>query len=272
MTQLSYLNLEEPFGREGDDLVLPLATKGYTPKGILDTMNHRMIYLPFGILAILLLALLLWASVALLFFGALSTAFTRMGFSWSDALLLLAASLVGAGMNIPLFTLESKVPVVREAFVRSFGMVYRVPVMKTVTNETTVAVNVGGALIPVLVSAYLLLSYPTASAVALAGTAIVALVTYTVARPIRGLGIATPIFIPPLAAAASALLLTAAFSPIPEGRFVTAYVGGVLGTLIGADLLNLPRISDLGAPVASIGGAGTFDGIFLTGVIAVLIV
>src|SRR5690606_41075018 len=52
------------------------------------------------------------------------------------------------------------------------------------------------------------------------------------------------------------LLLTAAFSPIPEGRFVTAYVGGVLGTLIGADLLNLPRISDLGAPVASIGGAG----------------
>jgi uncharacterized membrane protein len=235
-------------------------------------MNHRMIYLPFGILAILLLALLLWASVALLFFGALSTAFTRMGFSWSDALLLLTASLLGAGINIPLFTLESKVPVVREAFVRSFGMVYRVPVVKTVKNETTVAVNVGGALLPVLVSVYLLISYPAAAAVALAGTAIVALVTHAVARRIRGLGIVTPLFIPPLTAAASALLLTAVLSPIPEGRFVTAYVGGVLGTLIGAHILNLHRISDLGAPVASIGGAGTFDGIFITGAIAVLLV
>lgn len=235
-------------------------------------MNHRMIYLPFGILAILLLAAVLWATVALLFFGLLTTAFAKMGFAWSDALLLLAASLLGAGINIPLFTLESKVPVVKEAFVRSFGMVYRVPVVKTVKNETTVAVNVGGALLPVLVSVYLLISYPAAAAVALAGTAIVALVTHAVARPIRGLGIATPLFIPPLTAAASALLLTAVLSPIPEGRFVTAYVGGVLGTLIGADLLNLPRISELGAPVASIGGAGTFDGIFLTGVIAVLIV
>jgi len=235
-------------------------------------MNNRMIYLPFGIFAILLLVLLLWVSVTLLFFGALSTAFTKMGFSWSDALLLLAASLVGDGMNIPLFPLESKIPAVRETFVRSFGMVYRVPVVKTMTDKTTVAVNVGGAIIPVLVSAYLLIDFPQVAPYALAGTAIVTLVTHSVAKPIRGLGIATPIFIPPLAAALSAIILTAAFCPIPECRFVTAYVGGVLGSLIGADLLNLNRISDLGAPVASIGGAGTFDGIFMTGVIAVLIV
>jgi uncharacterized membrane protein len=50
-----------------------------------------------------------------------------------------------------------------------------------------------------------------------------------------------------------------------------AYVSGSLGTLIGADLLNLPSLRSLGAPVASIGGAGTFDGIFLTGIIAVLL-
>jgi len=231
-----------------------------------------MVYLPFGILAILLLAAVLWAIVALLFFGALSTAFTKMGFSWSDALLLLTASLIGAGMNLPLFTVESKVPVVKDAFVRSFGIVYRVPVVKTAKNETTVAVNVGGALIPIFVSAYLLITYPSFAGTALAGTFIVALVTNRVARPIRGLGIATPLLIPPLVAALSAVLLTAAFCPFPECRFVTAYVGGVLGTLIGADILNLRRICDLGAPVASIGGAGTFDGIFLTGAIAVLIV
>jgi uncharacterized membrane protein len=42
-------------------------------------------------------------------------------------------------------------------------------------------------------------------------------------------------------------------------------------TLIGADLLNLDAVRGLGAPVASIGGAGTFDGIFLTGIMAVLL-
>ena len=50
-----------------------------------------------------------------------------------------------------------------------------------------------------------------------------------------------------------------------------AYIGGSLGTLIGADLLNLSKVQGLGAPVVSIGGAGTFDGIFLTGIIAVLL-
>ena len=50
-----------------------------------------------------------------------------------------------------------------------------------------------------------------------------------------------------------------------------AYVAGTLGTLTGADVLNLPRVRSLGAPVVSIGGAGTFDGVFLTGLAAVLL-
>jgi uncharacterized membrane protein len=50
-----------------------------------------------------------------------------------------------------------------------------------------------------------------------------------------------------------------------------AYIGGSIGVLVGADLLNLGKLRELGAPIASIGGAGTFDGIFLTGVLAVLI-
>ena len=50
-----------------------------------------------------------------------------------------------------------------------------------------------------------------------------------------------------------------------------AYVSGSLGVLIGADLMNLGKLQTMGASVASIGGAGTFDGVFLTGVIAVII-
>src|SRR5579863_7388143 len=50
-----------------------------------------------------------------------------------------------------------------------------------------------------------------------------------------------------------------------------AYIGGSMGTLIGADIMNLDKIQGLGAPVASIGGAGTFDGVFLVGIVAVLL-
>jgi uncharacterized membrane protein len=78
------------------------------------------------------------------------------------------------------------------------------------------------------------------------------------------MGIAIPVFIPPLAAAAVALILSRRqVAPL-------AYISGSLGTLIGADLLNLGRIQSLGTPIASIGGSGTFDGIFVTGLMAVL--
>jgi len=85
---------------------------------------------------------------------------------------------------------------------------------------------------------------------------------------VKGVGIATPAFIPPIVAAISAYLLA---SNASSAIRVVAYVAGVLGTLIGADLSNLHVIPKLGAPVASIGGAGTFDGVFLSGIIAALL-
>jgi uncharacterized membrane protein len=83
--------------------------------------------------------------------------------------------------------------------------------------------------------------------------------------PVPGLGIAVPIFMP--------VLVTAIVAVIPSraDSAPLAYIAGSLGTLIGADLTNLDKIRGLGAPVASIGGAGTFDGIFLTGMLAVLL-
>ena len=133
-------------------------------------------------------------------------------------------------------------------------------------EETTIiTVNVGGALILIFVSIYLLLKQPSAALYALAGGVIVSLVSHAVARPVKGVGIAMPPFVAPLVAALLAYLLP---SGAPK---MVAYVSGVLGTLIGADLSNLRVIPELGAPVASIGGAGTFDGVFLSGIIAVLL-
>jgi uncharacterized membrane protein len=50
-----------------------------------------------------------------------------------------------------------------------------------------------------------------------------------------------------------------------------AFAAGVLGPLIGADLLHLREVNKISTGVASIGGAGTFDGIVISGLIATLL-
>jgi len=235
-------------------------------------MEKRLVYSPFGMLFMLLLVFLLLAVVGLLFLDLARTAFTRIGFSWEDALLVLLLSLLGSGINIPIKRMECTMPIVRDGYVRAFGITYRVPVVENVDCGTMLAVNVGGALIPSIISLALLYRFPEALIYALAAVAFVALVINRVARPVKGLGIVTPALLPPLVAALAAIVLTYVFNSPEVYIFLLAYVGGTLGTLIGADILNLNKIRDLGAPVASIGGAGTFDGVFLTGLIAVLLV
>ncbi|ABK14546.1 MAG: DUF1614 domain-containing protein [Methanothrix sp.] len=235
-------------------------------------MNGRLFYVPITVLFMAVLALLAFLVVSVLFVGALQTAFLRLGFAWHDALLLLLASLVGSSINIPFREMKSEMPLTRTAYVRVFGVNYRIPIYETVYNSTTVALNVGGALIPILVSAYLLMMFSHALAYAVAATVIVTIAVHRIARPVPGLGIVTPALLPPLIAALSSLAVIIIAGGPRELEFVVAYVSGTLGTLIGADILNLNRIQGLGAPVVSIGGAGTFDGVFLTGLIAVLLV
>lgn len=97
------------------------------------------------------------------------------------------------------------------------------------------------------------------------GTAIVSIISYLFSRTIPGLGVGMPIFAAPITAAAAAIAIN------PEHSASLAYISGTIGVLIGADLLRLKDIRRIGAPLASIGGAGTFDGIFVTGLVAVLL-
>jgi len=133
-------------------------------------------------------------------------------------------------------------------------------------GRTFVAINVGGALLPILLSFYLFKRLLPLRGRMLIGTAIVTAIVYSLARIVPGAGIAVPFLIPPLTAAGVGLLLS--FRQAPP----VAYVAGSMGTLIGADVLNLYRIAEIGVPMVSIGGAGTFDGVFLTGIIAGLLV
>jgi uncharacterized membrane protein len=221
-----------------------------------------MHYLPlnltsFGILAAGLAVL--WILIQL---GILRYAYMRLGLSSGAALLLLLASLLGSALNIPIAQLPGG-EVVSGQEITVFGMTYVVP-MVTDWPGTVIAVNVGGAILPVLMSLYLLrarhLWWP-----GLIASAGVAAVCHWLAQPVPGLGIAVPTLGPAIATAIVAWLLS------PQQAAPLAYIAGSLGTLVGADLLNLDKIQGLGAPVASIGGAGTFDGIFVTAIVAVLI-
>lgn len=239
-------------------------------------MSRQIFYMPFSLKFLFLLILIMVFGLGSLFLSIIDAAFTKIGFSTEEAFLIMLLSLLGSGINIPLTTLKSDIPVVKDNYVKVFGISYKIPILQRVRNETVLAINVGGAVIPVLISAYLLTQYPSSFLPAGIGIAVVAAITYAVAKPIRGVGIATPALVPPLTAALTAILLTSVIHipgcPVESCRVIIAYTGGVLGTLIGADLFNLGKIKNLGAPIASIGGAGTFDGIFLSGFIALLLI
>ncbi len=219
-------------------------------------------FFPLAAPIILLFFFTLIVLVASIEIGVIGYAYEKIGIARRHAFTLLLLSLIGSYVNIPVAELPPE-PMMSGRIIDFFGMRHVVPMVEA-WPRTVVAVNLGGAVIPTLVSLYLVLRTGLLVRAAI-GVVLVAAIVHAVARPVPGLGIAVPTFVPPLAAAATGLLLSARSAP------ALAYVAGSLGTLIGADLLNLDRIRGLGAPILSIGGAGTFDGIFVTGILAVLL-
>jgi len=219
----------------------------------------QMNYLP---LAPSFFAILIGFFFIVLILRSVRYAYESLGVSSNAAMFLLFATLIGSIFNIPIAELPPE-RVVSDQIIDFFGMRYVVPVVSD-WGGTVVAVNVGGAVIPTMMSIYLLIKREL-WAKGLVATAIVALVIHWMANPVPGLGIAVPVFVPVLVTAIVAVILSR------EESAPLAYISGSLGTLIGADLTNLGKVRGLGAPVVSIGGAGTFDGIFLTGILAVLL-
>jgi len=219
--------------------------------------------LPFAPLPLLLFVFVLGFLAAVVQIGVLTIAFDKLGLSAASAFALLLASLLGSAVNLPLFTVSAERPAT-EVVPPSLRRLLRVPA-RAFTGRTVIAVNVGGCLIPIAFSAYLLGHNPLPLLQVLTAVAGVAAISRLVSRQIPGLGIGMPMFVAPIGAALISMALNAdASAPL-------AYISGTLGVLIGADLLRLNDMRRFGTPFASIGGAGTFDGIFLTGIVAVLL-
>lgn len=204
---------------------------------------------------------------------AANDALRKLHLSGPAASLTLLAIFIGGMINLPLYRVNrgAEQPLPRDwDAIRIGGRWSWVPLDRQAT-QTIVAVNVGGCLIPTALAVYLASHIwhgggrPQIALVI--AMAINIFVCWRIARPIEGLGIAIPAFVPPLVAVLASWLLLAD-DQYDLLRAPVAFIAGVSGPLIGADLLNLRKFERLSAGVISVGGAGTFDGIVISGLVA----
>lgn len=204
-------------------------------------------------------ALVLALIVILIQLDVIEYAYERIGVAPQYVLGMLLASLLGSSINIPITVLTNDSDRNGRPAVTPGRPADAAP-----SRGTMLAVNLGGAVMPTLMSTYLLVHSHLFAPAAMA-TVVVASAVHLMARPVARVGISVPVLIPPMVAAAAAILIA------PDSAPAVAYVGGTLGTLIGADLTNLALLRSIDAPIASVGGAGTFDAVFVTGILAVLL-
>ena len=208
-------------------------------------------------------ALVIGLLLAFVQVGILTIAFQKLGLSSHSAFMLLFASLFGSAVNLPLMKIKAERPSLEDMPEQLRELMARA--LQKFNGQTTIAVNTGGCLIPLMFSYYLIHFNQIDGFKIVIATLIVTAICRWASRPIPGVGIGMPIFVAPIAAAITAIGID------PEHSAPLAYICGTLGVLIGADLLRLKDMRKMGVPMASIGGAGTFDGIFITGIVAVLL-
>jgi uncharacterized membrane protein len=222
--------------------------------------------MPAGCLPLLILALLLL--IPLFLTDVTLTALVKLGLSPQASFLAAFGIFFGGLVNVPVKRIPRDETIEVMPFTLfGFGRVF--PQWVRRRTYTVLAVNLGGCLVPAAIAVYELVRLAGigggALLAALTAAAINIVVCYRLARPVSQVGIALPAFVPALIAAACGLLF------LPDQAPPIAFTAGVLGPLIGADLLHLRDLQRIGAGVASIGGAGTFDGIVLSALIATLL-
>jgi len=217
-----------------------------------------MFFFPLTVLIFILFILFLPLLFILVYFNILTLGFAKLGISPEATIFILFLILIGSFINIPL----AKKKLVYRVESRFFG-IFRTPKIEA----QAIAINLGGAIIPILLSFYFLfLTGKSGFEIGpiLIATILMIVISKFLAKTIPGRGVLLPAFIPPIFSALLALILA------PEFAAPTAFISGVFGTLIGADLLNLRKARKYGGFI-SIGGAGVFDGIFLVGIVSALL-
>jgi uncharacterized membrane protein len=217
---------------------------------------------PLPIIVVLALVFLL----PLLFGELMVTSLARLQLSPGTALALFISIILGGMINLPIRKLGAADG--RQSHpLAAYRLQHVTPGLWRTRRDSILAVNVGGCVIPLLIVAYevslLAANNRQALVIATLVSAINVWVCYRIARPVPKIGIMMPALVSPLVAALLAMFLAPG-----DSAPAVAFTAGVLGPLIGADLFHLKDFERSGAAIVSIGGAGTFDGIVLSGILA----
>jgi uncharacterized membrane protein len=238
---------------------------------LFDFLNPPILALPLAII-LLLLILTIPLIVIYLFLRLTEAAFEQIGFDHWHATFAVFGSFIGSLIDIPLHVgAISSYPGWYLMFASTIA-----PGSPTTFHPFYLAINLGGAIVPLIISTHLILTRNVSAFKAVVGVLVVAVITYFLAEPVAGKGIVLPFWVSPILAAICGLVLLRGYYGAPS----LAYISGSMGTLMGADIMNiltpgvLTALSPVGLQtskplVLSIGGAGVFDAIFLTGILAV---
>lgn len=184
--------------------------------------------------------------VALIYAGfrARADVAERMGFTDADVALITVGALAAPVLSVPVW----------------------------IVDDAVFAVNLGGALVPLIVAWRLYRRGHLPLVRTALGAIPVAAATYHVVDVRPGVGVIAgwPEFLAPAGVALAVGLLAGGVRPDRAGPIALA--AGSVGALVGADLVTLPELLDVArsAPAGSalvLGGGGSFDLVFLAGAI-----
>ncbi|QXJ30636.1 DUF1614 domain-containing protein [Saccharolobus shibatae] len=236
-------------------------------------MRRIIVLSPFRGLFRSILYFLLGLIMALISAGYFSQLFSIVGINKDIAIIVSITisflSLFSSPFNLVLKEVKKEAISIEEDVVFFFGFPVFIPRISKHNMNTLIAINLGGALIPLAVSLFLMYELQAYILYFVINIIIVAVASKLFSRVIRGVGVIMHPIIPSVFSVITSYFLFYRFHILIP---LSAYIGSVVGTLIGADLLNLRRIINEARPqVISIGGMGTFDGIFVSGIISVFI-
>jgi len=185
----------------------------------------------------------------------LTRAFKYMGFSSFEAIIIVFISFL-FGYEIILFGFN-----ISNIYLFSYG-------------NWRIGINMGGAIIPILLSIYLTIKKQISLKKIAIGIIIVTIIAFfvTLPDPTKGIVSYFPYWLLPafFASITSTILLWKNFKKAAP----LAYISGTIGVLIGADFLHIWELLnyDISKTTnAVIGGADVFDMIYITGILAVIL-
>ena len=183
--------------------------------------------------------------------------------------LLLLIMLVASRIEIPFSQIRTKKPEHLKRDALALEDIYGVAVLDELVVEkrqafdTTITLNLGGFVIPVLILLYLLITQP--NTVALEVMLIMIVAVSLLAEMVSGIGIVIPDYIG-LISIPFALLLA------PQNAAVVIFVSSIGGILIGSctTLMTFDR-EKKGSAYINLGGIGAFRAIYISALVAGLI-